>query len=255
MRYTSAHATFTVVSEPFETNSTQTALSASGTTLIDNRTAIVTITLHGIDNPSEHSYQLRAVPDQAEGIVNKYGTDVFFSPTSDPLVWRTSKIYWYGKNPGQCCASYRFPYHFSLSVDDGLCGSEASYPVQMPENEDPCMYGDVEPTSESIIHEPMLESINIRPYLAQYHDCIEEVTCGGESGEEARICDYAWILNTMMQCVEYNVSFHFKQTGARFKRGNRVYQIDRKDQLTQAMKAGIDFRAVQKQAYFGSLPI
>ena len=154
LRYTSAHATFTVVSEPFETNSTQTALSASGTTLIDNRTAIVTITLHGIDNPSEHSYQLRAVPDQAEGIVNKYGTDVFFSPTSDPLVWRTSKIYWYGKNPGQCCASYRFPYHFSLSVDDGLCGSEASYPVQMPENEDPCMYGDVEPTSESIIHEP-----------------------------------------------------------------------------------------------------
>ena len=154
LRYTSAHATFTVVSEPFETNSTQTALSASGTTLIDNRTAIVTITLHGIDNPSEHSYQLRAVPDQAEGIVNKYGTDVFFSPTSDPLVWRTSKIYWYGKNPGQCCASYRFPYHFSLSVDDGLCGSEASYPVQMPENEDPCMYGDVEPSSESIIHEP-----------------------------------------------------------------------------------------------------
>ena len=98
---------------------------------------------------------------------------------------------------------------------------------------------------KSIIHEPMLESINIRPYLAQYHDCIEEVTCGGESGEEARICDYAWILNTMMQCVEYNVSFHFKQTGAKFKRGNRVYQIDRKDQLTQARKAGIDFQAAQ----------
>ena len=96
---------------------------------------------------------------------------------------------------------------------------------------------------KSIIHEPMLESIDIRPYLAQYHDCIEEVTCGGESGEEARICDYAWILNTMMQCVEYNVSFHFKQTGARFKRRNRIYQIERKDQLAQAAEAGIDFRA------------
>lgn len=98
---------------------------------------------------------------------------------------------------------------------------------------------------KSIIHEPMLESIDIRPYLAQYHDCIEEVTCGGESGEDARICDYAWILNTMMQCVEYNVSFHFKQTGARFKRRNRVYQIERKDQMAQAAKAGIDFRAVR----------
>ena len=50
----------------------------------------------------------------------------------------------------------------------------------------------------------------------------------------------------MMKCVEYNVNFHFKQTGAKFKRGNRIYQIDRKDQLTQAMKAGIDFQAVEK---------
>ena len=83
------------------------------------------------------------------------------------------------------------------------------------------------------------------PWREIINDCIEEVTCGGESGEEARICDYAWILNTMMQCVECNVSFHFKQTGAKFKRGNRVYQIDRKDQLTQARKAGIDFRAAQ----------
>ncbi len=95
---------------------------------------------------------------------------------------------------------------------------------------------------KSIIHEPMLERIDIRPYLENYHTAIEEVICGGESGENARVCDYAWILHTRMQCVEYNVRFHFKQTGAYFKKGNRFYRIDRKDQMSQAAKAGIDFQ-------------
>ena len=73
----------------------------------------------------------------------------------------------------------------------------------------------------TLIHEPMLEQIEIRSYLAT--GLIEQVTCGGESGPEARICDYAWILDTMQQCREYDVPFWFKQTGANFKKGNRVY--------------------------------
>ena len=98
---------------------------------------------------------------------------------------------------------------------------------------------------KSIIHEPMLERINIEKYLEKYlekyQDSIECVTCGGESGENARLCDYAWILETLMQCVKYNVPFHFKQTGAYFKRGNRTYHIDRADQISQAQRAHIDF--------------
>lgn len=35
-----------------------------------------------------------------------------------------------------------------------------------------------------IIHEPMLQEIHIEKYLEQYHDQIECVSCGGESGEE-----------------------------------------------------------------------
>ena len=92
-----------------------------------------------------------------------------------------------------------------------------------------------------IIHEPMLESINIEKYLAKYHDQICQVTCGGESGDNARICDYDWILNTREQCIKYNVSFHFKQTGAHFKKGNKIYHIERKLQISQAAKANIDF--------------
>lgn len=92
----------------------------------------------------------------------------------------------------------------------------------------------------TVIHEPMLEAVDIRKHLAT--GLIEQVTCGGESGPEARVCDFAWILNTMQQCVEYDVPFWFKQTGARFKKGKRVYAIERKDQMSQAVKAGVNYR-------------
>ena len=95
--------------------------------------------------------------------------------------------------------------------------------------------------NKSIMHEPMLERINIRPYLKQYGRQICSVTCGGESGPEARICDFAWILDTHMQCVEYGIPFHFHQTGARLRRGSKVYDIPRELQHEQARKAHLDF--------------
>lgn len=92
----------------------------------------------------------------------------------------------------------------------------------------------------TVIHEPMLEPIDIRRYLST--GCIEQVTCGGESGPEARLCDFGWILNSMEQCVEYDVPFWFKQTGALFKKGSRIYHIERKDQMAQAEKAGVNYK-------------
>lgn len=93
---------------------------------------------------------------------------------------------------------------------------------------------------KAIIHEPMLERIHIEPYLAGGQ--IEQVICGGESGEDARVCDFAWVLDTMNQCVAHDVPFRFKQTGALFKKGDRIYHIERQDQMIQAKKAGVDFR-------------
>lgn len=93
---------------------------------------------------------------------------------------------------------------------------------------------------KQIIHEPMLESIDIEPYLASGQ--IEQVICGGESGEEARLCDFAWILHSMEQCVKYDVSFWFKQTGALFKKGEKIYCIDRKYQMEQAQKANVNYQ-------------
>lgn len=89
-----------------------------------------------------------------------------------------------------------------------------------------------------IIHEPMLEKINIEKYLKDGK--IERVTCGGESGPNARVCNYDWIKFTRDQCLKYNVPFYFKQTGANFIKDNKLYRILRKNQMKQARKANID---------------
>lgn len=88
-----------------------------------------------------------------------------------------------------------------------------------------------------VICEPLLEPIYLEPYLNCY---IEYVTVGGESGPSARLCDYNWVLDIRKQCMNKNIPFHFKQTGANFKKDNKIYLIPRKLQEIQARKANID---------------
>lgn len=92
---------------------------------------------------------------------------------------------------------------------------------------------------KSIIVSPMLEHVDISEYLS---DAIEEVSVGGESGVEARPCDYDWILSLRQQCVEKDVPFRFHQTGAYFIKDGKMYRIKRGYQLVQARKAGIDYK-------------
>lgn len=109
---------------------------------------------------------------------------------------------------------------------------------------------------KSITHEPMLEAIDIRKYLAEYGNVInpdgsrnlESVSCGGESGPKARICDYGWVVNSHIQCVEFSVPFHFHQTGAKLRKTipdgqggyiRKIFEIPREHQHEQARKAGL----------------
>ena len=94
---------------------------------------------------------------------------------------------------------------------------------------------------KEIIHEPMLGPIRIEKFLEKYAPQIECVSCGGESGDGARVLDYAWVLETHIQCVQYGVPFSFHQTGSRFRKGGRVYNIERKNQESQAKKAGLEY--------------
>ena len=89
-----------------------------------------------------------------------------------------------------------------------------------------------------IVCEPILNEIDLSKYLSD--DKIERVVAGGESGMNARICDYNWILKIRGQCKEYGVKFWFKQTGYRFFKDEKLYLIDRKFQHSQARKAGIN---------------
>jgi len=91
---------------------------------------------------------------------------------------------------------------------------------------------------KAIICEPLLEQINLSPWL---HPSIEGVIVGGESGKNARTCDFNWVLDLRAQCVKKKVPFHFKQTGARFVKDGHLYFIKRQDQHVQAAKAAIDF--------------
>lgn len=90
-----------------------------------------------------------------------------------------------------------------------------------------------------ITNEPLLSKIDMSNYL---DSSIELVTVGGESGPEARICDYSWVLSIREQCISKGIPFTFKQTGAKFVKGGKLYTIPRNIQHSQAKKAGIDFR-------------
>ena len=90
---------------------------------------------------------------------------------------------------------------------------------------------------KSIICSPLLSAIDLSPYLGSW---VEEVTVGGESGEQARLCDYRWVLDIRRQCVQAQVPFYFMQTGARLLKDGKLYHIPRKHQHSQARRAAAD---------------
>jgi protein gp37 len=90
-----------------------------------------------------------------------------------------------------------------------------------------------------IICEPLLERIDLRPFAID--SWADQVTIGGESGNEARPCHFDWVLEIHKVCMENNVSFWFRQTGAKFVKDGRLYHLRRELQHTQALKANINF--------------
>lgn len=90
-----------------------------------------------------------------------------------------------------------------------------------------------------IISEPMLGEIDMEKYLRT--GLIDKVTCGGESGNNARVCDFRWVKELRRQCIRCGVPFYFKQTGAKFIKDGRLYHIERKLQMAQADKSGYSY--------------
>ena len=90
-----------------------------------------------------------------------------------------------------------------------------------------------------IISEPMLGELDLEKYLMT--GLIEHITCGGESGDKARPCDFRWVKELRRQCVRAGIPFTFKQTGAVFIKDGRLYHIDRRLQMSQAKRSGYSY--------------
>ena len=82
---------------------------------------------------------------------------------------------------------------------------------------------------------PLLEAIDLSRYL----DEIDHVTVSGETGREARICDYDWVLDIRKQCVKAGKTFWFKGTGSFFKRDGEVQKVNPFKQGSIAKELGI----------------
>ncbi|MDU4977586.1 MAG: DUF5131 family protein, partial [Hungatella hathewayi] len=69
---------------------------------------------------------------------------------------------------------------------------------------------------------------------------VDHVTVGGETGREARECDYEWVLSIREQCVKAGVTFWFKNTGSLFRHDGIVEKINPYQQTGRAKALEID---------------
>lgn len=52
------------------------------------------------------------------------------------------------------------------------------------------------------------------------------MSVSGESGREARLCDYEWVLALREQCVNAGKTFWLKGTGSLFRRNGAVQKVN-----------------------------
>jgi protein gp37 len=91
---------------------------------------------------------------------------------------------------------------------------------------------------KNIILQPMLEKIDIAPYLTP---AIELVVVGGESDRDARVLHYDWVLDIRRQCMERGVRFQFRQCGTHFLKDGKLYTLKVSELASQARKAAVDW--------------
>lgn len=106
---------------------------------------------------------------------------------------------------------------------------------------------------------PMLESMDIRPYLSS--GLIDIVEIRGESYKGydgiATILDYTWVEDIKNQCIEYDTKFKFVSTGTRLrvKDGKVITILSRSDEhgladfyeLNNGEDIGIDWKETAKK--------
>lgn len=83
---------------------------------------------------------------------------------------------------------------------------------------------------------PLLERMDLSPYLCG----IEHVTVAGETGRDASVCDYDWVIDIRQQCIRANITFWYKSTGSLFKQNGIIQKINPYKQTSLAKEFGIN---------------
>jgi len=92
---------------------------------------------------------------------------------------------------------------------------------------------------KNIVIQPMLEEINIEPYLEN----IELVVVGGEYDRNARPFNYNWVLSVREQCVKHNVSFSLRQLGSNFIKDGKLHKLNYGMLFKYAKELNLDYHA------------
>lgn len=88
---------------------------------------------------------------------------------------------------------------------------------------------------------PLIEEVRLEEYLKTGQ--IEQVGCGGENYDGARICKFEWVQELRRACEAQNVTFHFFETGTRFVKDRKLYILPNKRiQSQMALKSGMNYQ-------------
>lgn len=97
----------------------------------------------------------------------------------------------------------------------------------------PCFL-DIKAKKKYVFVAPILEDVDLSKYLSTGK--IDMVSVGGESYENARVCDFEWVKHIKNTCDKYKVKFDFHQTGSNFRMNGKTYKIKHFEEYEQAKK-------------------
>lgn len=94
---------------------------------------------------------------------------------------------------------------------------------------------------KGIMCAPFIGKVDIEKYLK--FGQIEQVICGGENYDGARVCNFEWVKLLRKQCETFNVSFAFIETGTIFLKDGKQYHLPKKRvQSEMAFKSGMNYK-------------
>lgn len=93
---------------------------------------------------------------------------------------------------------------------------------------------------KGIMCAPFIGAITIEKYLMSGQ--IEQVICGGENYDGARLCNFDWVKALRQECKAHNITFCFIETGTHFMKDGKSYHLPKKQvQSEMAFKSNMSF--------------